>query len=255
MRNELPAYYSGLADFAAVFQRGNPVLIYHKLGPRPTRVRIKGLYLSRSLFRRQLQELHCAGYTNGGLECCAGSPQPKRVVITFDDGYVNVLQHGLAPLAEAGFNAIQFLVVDLLGKCNEWDVPLGEAPEPMMDSGQVREWLAAGHDIGSHTLTHPYLTQVPSARAREEICASRKKLQDLFGRSIDHFCYPYGDWSEAVRDLVIEAGYKTACTTVAGVNTPADSPFTLKRFTARYPTRNLKSLLARWRWRPSRSSQ
>ncbi len=247
MRDELPAYYSRLVEFAAVFQYGNPVLTYHKLGPRPVRARIKGLYLSQSLFRRQLEELHNAGYTTGRLECCAGPPQPKRVAITFDDGYVNVLRYGLAPLASAGFQAIQFLVANLLGKTNEWDIALGEAPEPMMDTAQVRDWLAAGHNIGSHTLTHPYLTQIPKDQARQEIVASRKKLEDLFARPIEHFCYPYGDWDNAVRDLVIDAGYKTACTTIPGVNTPRDSPFALKRFTARYPTRSLKAIWARLR--------
>jgi len=170
-------------------------------------------------------------------------------VLTFDDGYVNVLRYGLEPLASTGFKAIQFLVADLLGSCNQWDVPQGEAAEPMMDPVQIREWLAAGHDIGSHTLTHPHLTQLPPALAREEITASRKKLEDLFGRAIEHFCYPYGDWNEAVRDVVAAAGYKTACTTDCGVNKATDSPFALKRFTARYPSRNLKSLWSRVRSR------
>jgi peptidoglycan/xylan/chitin deacetylase (PgdA/CDA1 family) len=245
MSPELPAYYSSLMPFQDVFEQGNPILTYHKLGPRPGRVRIKGLYVSASLFSKQLRELARAGYGSGSLESCAGPAQAKRVVITFDDGYVNVLQHGLRPLAENRFRAIQFLVADLLGQHNRWDTAQGEAPEPMMDSAQVREWLAAGHDIGSHTLTHPFLTQLQPKQAKEEIQASRKKLEDLFGRPIEHFCYPYGDWNESVRDLVIAAGYKTACTTDAGVNTAADSPFSLKRFTARYPSRTWKNLLPR----------
>lgn len=247
MSPELPAYYSSLAPFRAIFGQGNPILTYHKLGPRPGRVRIKGLYVSTSLFRRQLRELAAAGFRTGNLGQFAGTRQQDRLVITFDDGYVNVLRHGLGPLAESGFGAVQFLVADLLGQQNHWDVPLGEAPEPMMDEEQVRDWLAAGHQIGSHTLTHPFLTQLPTARAKEEISASRKKLEDLFGRPVEHFCYPYGDWNETVRDLVIDAGYKTACTTEAGVNTPADSAFALKRFTARYPSRNLKAIRARVR--------
>jgi peptidoglycan/xylan/chitin deacetylase (PgdA/CDA1 family) len=117
----------------------------------------------------------------------------------------------------------------------------------MMDAAQVRDWLAARHDIGSHTLSHPYLTKLPPAQAREEITASRKKLEDLFGRPVTHFCYPYGDWNEAVRDLVQAAGYKTACTTDPGVNGPGDSPFLLKRFTARYPSWNVRALWSRLR--------
>lgn len=250
MTVEFPAYYTALAPFRGVFAQGNPILTYHKLGPRPQPVRIKGLYLSADLFARQLRELREAGFASGALTECAG-PRTGRAVITFDDGYVNVLRHGLRPLAEARFTAIQFLVADLLGRCNEWDVPLGEAPEPMMDAAQVRGWLAAGHEIGSHTLTHPRLTKLPREKAREEITASKQKLEDLFGRPVAHFCYPYGDWNPAVGDLVAAAGYRTACTTESGINTPATDPFALRRFTARYRSRNWQEvrawLAAQWR--------
>jgi peptidoglycan/xylan/chitin deacetylase (PgdA/CDA1 family) len=112
----------------------------------------------------------------------------------------------------------------------------------LMDAAQVRDWLAAGHAIGSHSLTHARLTRLTVRDAREEIFASRKKLEDTFGVTVEHFCYPYGDWSEAVRDLVIEAGYRTACTTEFGVNTPATPPYALRRITVRRPTRTFRTL-------------
>jgi peptidoglycan/xylan/chitin deacetylase (PgdA/CDA1 family) len=244
MSCSLPEYYTSLAPFGELFASGNPALTYHKLGPRPRGARIKGLYLSAGLFRRQLAELRAAGFTSGSLVNCAGPRTDHHVVITFDDGYVNALRHGLEPLRETGFKAINFLVAGLLGKRSEWDIAAAAAPEPLMDAAQVREWLAAGHDIGSHSLTHPFLTRVPTDRGCEEIFASKKKLEDLFGRAVEHFCYPYGDWNEAVRDLVAEAGYRTACTTEFGVNDAGTSPFALKRITARYRS---------WNWKEARA--
>lgn len=243
----LPNYYTALRLFRDLFQTGVPVLTYHKLGPRPSRVRIKGLYLGAPLFARQLAELRTAGFRSVRL---GDIPQPTggglpRVALTFDDGFRNVLEHGLAPLAQNRFCAIQFLVADQLGKTNEWELALGEAPEPLMDVAQVREWLASGHEIGSHTRTHPFLTRISRSQAREEIRASKRLLEDLFGAPVEHFCYPYGDWNEAVRGLVIEAGYRTACTTDFGVNPPDSNPFALKRITARYPSRNWKAVKAR----------
>lgn len=250
MNPELPEYYNSLEPFQELFQQGNPVLTYHKLGPRPKCARLKGLYLSTALFRRQLEELRAADFTSGSLAECAGPRTGRRIVLTFDDGHVNVLRHGIEPLCKTRFTAMQFLAADLLGKRNEWDIAVGEAPEPIMDTVQVREWLAAGHDIGSHTRTHPYLTRLPAVKAREEIAASKKKLEDLFGRQIEHFCYPYGDWNPTVRDLVIEAGYHTACTTKFGVNDAGTSPFALKRIMTRYRSRNWKEakgwLAERW---------
>jgi peptidoglycan/xylan/chitin deacetylase (PgdA/CDA1 family) len=240
-------YYHSLTPFRKLFQTGVPVLTYHKVGPRPPGVRLKGLYVSARLFARQMDELQQADFEAPPFGDAVRAPHARaaRIALTFDDGFQNVFTHALVPLARNRFYAIQFLVADLLGQSNEWEQHEGEVREPLMDAPQVREWLAAGHEIGSHTLTHPHLTQLPPGQAREEIFASKKKLEDLFGRPIRHFCYPYGDWNEVIRELVQEAGYETACTTGPGVNTAADSSFALKRFTARYPSRNLKAIWSR----------
>jgi peptidoglycan/xylan/chitin deacetylase (PgdA/CDA1 family) len=243
----VPTYYHSLSPFRDIFRTGTPALTYHKLGPRPPGARLKGLYVGEQLFRQQLEELREAGFTTPPLsEMFPVRPQPRKTIaLTFDDGFSNVLRYGLQPLAENNFHAIQFVVADRIGKTNEWDRAAGEAQEPLMDLSQVREWLAAGHEIGSHTCTHPSLTRISPSQAREEIFSSKRKLEDLFGRAVEHFCYPYGDWNENIRDLVAEAGYKTAFTTVSGINTPTDPAFALKRFTARYPSRNLKAIWAR----------
>lgn len=250
----VPPYFTSLKPFTGMFAAGMPWLMYHKLGPRPRGVRLKGLYVSRSLFERQLSELHAAGFTTpayGPPPSYEGNPG-RRIALTFDDGFANVFQHGLEPLARHGFHAIEFLTVGLIGGWNEWEILEGEARQSMMDGTQIKEWLAVGHEIGSHTITHPFLTRINLNKAREEIFASKKKLEDRFGRPVRHFCYPYGDWNPAVRDLVIEAGYETACTTEFGVNTKATPLFELKRILARYQSISFKAIkerLARARFR------
>ena len=246
MSAALPEYFSSLAPFRELFLSGVPVLTYHKLGPRPRGVRLKGLYVSAGLFVRQLAELRHEGFRSARLHEIAGCAdnRERRIVLTFDDGFTSALRHGLEPLAAHGFQAIQFLVSGLLGRTSEWQVPEGEVLEPLMDASQIREWLAAGHEIGAHTVTHPRLTCLPLTQAREEIAASKKQLEDTFGATIRHFCYPYGDWNPAVRDVVAESGYETACTVDSGVNTARTSRLELRRLTARYRSRNLKNMLA-----------
>jgi peptidoglycan/xylan/chitin deacetylase (PgdA/CDA1 family) len=247
MNATFPAYYTTLKPFSDLFATGLPVLMYHKLGPRPARVRLKGLYVGSRLFERQLAELKQAGFATAAYGLPEGGGNPgKRVALTFDDGFANVLRHGMEPLARHGFRAIQFLVADRLGGLNEWEVEQGEAPERLMDVAQIKEWLAAGHEIGCHTLTHPFLTRISRLQAREEISASKKKLEDCFGLAIRHFCYPYGDWNPAVRDLVREAGFETACTTEFGVNTGVTPAFELKRITARHQSISFKALKERF---------
>ena len=240
-----PLYYSTLAPFRALFASGIPLLTWHKIGPRPRGARLKGLYVSAELFARQLDELKAEGFNSispGELPSQAGNTA-RQIVLTFDDGFRNVWEHALPRLRERQFRAIQFLVADRLGQHNEWDAAAGEVPEPLMDAAQVRDWLAAGNWIGSHTLTHPFLTQLAPAAAREEITASKRRLENLFGVAVEHFCYPYGDWNERVRDLVMEAGYRTACTTQFGFSTPETHRFELPRLTARYPSRKLKNVV------------
>ncbi|HVV00691.1 MAG TPA: polysaccharide deacetylase family protein [Verrucomicrobiae bacterium] len=249
--DRLPACYSRLGPFRELFETARPILMYHHVGPRPRGARLKGLYVSPRLFKIQIEELARAGFktppfaeclTNGSAISTPTATRPPRdIFLTFDDGFVDVFDHALPVLDEHGFSAIQFVLPDLLGKTNEWQERQGDVSHPLMDAAQVREWLAAGQEIGSHSLTHPWLTRIPIAGAREEIFASKKKLEDLFGRRVDHFCYPYGDCNEAIRDLAREAGYRTACTTRRGINEPPLDPFSLNRFTARYPSRSWKS--------------
>lgn len=249
MANKLS--YSALRDHAALFSQGLPIFTYHKVGPRPPGVKWRSLYVSPRLFARQMDELAAAGFHTarlGEARPAVGNPA-RKFAVTFDDGYVNVLTHAAPVLARHGFTAIQFIVAGEIGGRNSWDVAAGEQAAPLMDAAQIRDWLAAGHELGSHTVSHPRLTQISKDRQREEVFASKRRLEDRFGLPVRHFCHPYGDWNEAVRDLVVEAGYETACTHLeSGVNTAATPDHALLRIEARYPRRNL-----RWVWRFLRS--
>jgi peptidoglycan/xylan/chitin deacetylase (PgdA/CDA1 family) len=243
MQGSWPENYHTLKPFRELFGTGVPILMYHKIAPRPRRVRLKGLYVAPTHFAKQLTELRSHGFVScNPIEAMQDGNGSPRIVLSFDDGFRNVFQNALGPLNDGGWKALQFLVPNCIGKLNEWDLREGEAPEMLMDVQEVRDWIAAGHMIGSHSLTHARLTRLTVRDAREEIFASKKKLEDTFGVAVEHFCYPYGDWNEGVRDLVSEAGYRTACTTQFGVNTPGTPAFVLHRIAVRHPTRNLRAL-------------
>jgi hypothetical protein len=54
-------------------------------------------------------------------------------------------------------------------------------------------------------------------------------LEDVLGREVFHFAYPFGSWSPIARDAVIEAGYKGACSTMSGLNRKGEDLFLLRR--------------------------
>src|SRR5947208_3254568 len=93
-------YYHSLRPFKALFSTGLPILTSHKLGPRPRQTRLKGLYLSQRLFVRQLAELRQAGFQSislGQWQSRANITN-RQIVLTFDDGFRNVMEFGLGPL-------------------------------------------------------------------------------------------------------------------------------------------------------------
>ena len=130
------------------------------------------------------------------------------VGITFDDGYVNVLEAALPELLRYGFTASMFVISDRLGGSNEWD----EGPAwPLMSADQVRELAAAGMEVGSHSATHARLAGINAGQLEAEVRDSKASIGELVGVPIRGFAYPYGSMDAAARHAVRDAGYDYAC--------------------------------------------
>ena len=193
-----------------------PILTYHNIGTAPPATTHRGLYLAPERFRDQLRVLAAHGYRgvsmSEGLAHLRGERSDKVAILTFDDGYADNLEAAAPLLRERGFGATCYLVADRIGGFNAWDSELLGVKKPLMDLGGIRDWIAMGMAVGSHTRTHPRLSRLPRAQMREEVFASKAALEDRLGLPVDHFCYPYGDYDEACVDAVREAGYATAVT-------------------------------------------
>ena len=143
--------------------------------------------------------------------------QRGLVGITFDDGYVNVLEAALPELQRHGFGATAYIISGRLGGTNEWDA--GPA-WPLMSASEVGKLAAAGVEIGSHGVTHTRLAGANAEQLTAEVGASRAALAELVGAEIRGFAYPYGSMDTAARRAVRAAGYDYACaveTSVADV--------------------------------------
>jgi peptidoglycan/xylan/chitin deacetylase (PgdA/CDA1 family) len=137
----------------------------------------------------------------------AGNPR-GLVGITFDDGYLNVLEAAVPELRRHGFTATMFIVSGRLGGSNEWD----EGPRwPLMSAAQVREVAAAGMEIGSHSTSHVRLAGLDAGQLKAQVGESRASLADLTGTPVRGFAYPYGSMDAAARSAVRDAGYDYAC--------------------------------------------
>ncbi len=149
----------------------------------------------------------------------AGAP----FALTFDDGGVSATEVVADILAERAWRAQFFIVTGFLGM-----------PGFVSASG-LRALKAAGHEIGTHTVTHPeQLHAKPYRRIRREWSDSRARLEDVLGAPVTSGSVPGGQCSRAVRAAAIEAGLETLMTSEPTTRGADCEPLTVRgRFAVR----------------------
>lgn len=196
-----------------------PILVYHQIAEAPPKGSspFRGLYVAPAAFARQMAWLKRLGYTgvsmSGLLPYLRGERSGKVVGITFDDGYRNNLTQALPVLVKQGFSSTCYAVSGLLGKTNIWDGGIGIPQTPLMDEAEIRQWVAGGQEIGSHTHSHVNLMETDEPGCREEMVLGKTGLEAVLARPVEHFCYPYGHYEARHVELVRELGFATATTT------------------------------------------
>ena len=220
-----------------------PILMYHQIDAIPPKVDARGvrakhrsLIVSPSSFARQMWLLKMLGYRGvsmGELMPYLRCDKSGKVVgITFDDGYQNNLIHALPVLQKYGFTSTCYAVSSLAGNTNSWDAAdpqSGVKAKPLMTAAQMRQWIAGGQEIGSHTQHHVNLKHIDDATALAEISNSKEELEAMTGVACEHFCYPYGQYDSRHVLMARNAGYLTATTTAHGVAQASDSLLELPR--------------------------
>lgn len=153
----------------------------------------------------------------------SGSAGDEALAVTFDDGYLDNYEFALPACVERGVPATLFVAWDALGS------PSFRGGLPMMTRAQVRELAALpGITIGSHTLSHPKLSRLAPEAQLREVRDSKATLEDWIGKSVDTFCYPFGDYAPETVELVRASGYRFAVTTRVGAFR-AERPFEIPR--------------------------
>ena len=138
----------------------------------------------------------------------------KQIIITFDDGYKDLILNSLPLLKKYNFKAICFIVSDLIGKTNKWDEDdVKVAKKKLMSTSEIKLWIKNGMKIGSHSKNHRKLTIIKKDEMTQEISNSKFDLESLTKTKIDVFCYPYGIYDKKVIDEV-KKNYKFALTTI-----------------------------------------
>ena len=108
-------------------------------------------------------------------------------------------------------------------------------PMPMMQPEQLRQLRRLGMDVGAHTVSHPILARLAPAAAREEIAASKARLEEILREPVTLFAYPNGvpdhDYAAEHAAMVRECGFAAAVSTAWGSATRDTDRYQLPRFT------------------------
>jgi len=102
----------------------------------------------------------------------------------------------------------------------------------MLDWNQVRLMQAGGTSFGAHTMTHPCVAQVETAKLEQELSASRRLLEAGLGTPAEDFAYPFGKISDCLATgdgYLAQCGYRSAVTTVEGISTAGADLMRLNR--------------------------
>jgi peptidoglycan/xylan/chitin deacetylase (PgdA/CDA1 family) len=195
------------------------VLGYHGVADCRRRDDLSLLQVSPARFRKQIEALLSSGFsflTMAELarraDGCA--PAPGLAAITFDDGLRNNHAVALPILREYGIPATVYVTIGFIGGVSPWIGARGDGA--MMREPELRELVAAGWELGAHTMTHPDLSTLDYEACRREIEQSRDELARIAGAPVETFAYPFGRYSPAALAAARDAGLRAAVTTGSG---------------------------------------
>jgi peptidoglycan/xylan/chitin deacetylase (PgdA/CDA1 family) len=193
-------------------------LLLHSISEPLTRAEAS-YYIAPRRFHRLMRWFRATGYqTLTTAEWLQDVLPANRVLLTFDDAYDDLYTNLLPLVIEYHYTPVIYLVVERIGRSNEWDQASGLRARNLLTLDQIREMQSYGVEFGSHSLTHPWLPGVPDAQLRGEVSDSKRRLEDLLGVDVKSFAYPYGGVDRRVRSAVAEAGYRLAFTVIPGRN-------------------------------------
>ena len=213
---------AGRADAAGV-----RILAYHRVSPDRDE-----LAVSPSRFREQMEHLATAGYRVVGVgEAVAALDSAHReptIGLTFDDGYQDVVDHGLPVLVDLGFRATIFVPTGAIDGTHPFS--WYERPPPLLDWATIVDLdRDSTIDFGAHTVSHANLLGLDDTAAEREIAGSKEVLESRLGHRVAAFCYPAGLYGAREQELVRASGYEVAVGAEPGPNGPDSDRLGLRR--------------------------
>ena len=168
-------------------------------------------------FRRQMEWIKESGWRGLNVGEAVRYPAEPSVCITFDDGCETDLIAAAPVVREFGFNATFYLTAGFLGTPG------------YLNTTQVRDLDAQGFQIGCHSMTHPYLSDLTEAELKREVVDAKLQIENIVGHSIEHFSCPGGRYDRRTLQVARLAGFATVANSEFRENSSGTNPYELGR--------------------------
>lgn len=221
-----------VADAKTILARKQvPILCYHQIRNwKPTDGKVgKDYIVEVQNFKDQVKMLADSGYHSilpdqlyAYLNTGAALPT-KPIMFTFDDTDMDQFTVAAPTLKKYGFKAVYFIMTVSIGKKGKF--------VDYMSKEQIKQLSDAGNVIGSHTYDHKNFKKYQGKDWEEQLDKPTKKLEEITGKKMTEFAYPFGLWNaEGIPELK-KRGFRMAFS-LADKRDQNDPLFTVRRIIA-----------------------
>ncbi len=168
-------------------------------------------------FRSHMAWIKESGWRGLNVSEALRYPAAPSVCITFDDGCETDLIAAAPVLREFGCNATFYLTAGFLGTPG------------YLNARQVCDLDAQGFQIGCHSMTHPYLSDLTEPELKREIVDAKLQIEAIVGHPIEHFSCPGGRYDQRTIEMARHAGFVTVTNSQFYSNSSSTSRYELGR--------------------------
>lgn len=212
-----------------------PILMYHQISD-DVHPRYRNYTATVKAFREQMKVLKMLNFEpisfDKLLDCREGKEKLPRkpIIITFDDALEDAIDNSVPILEKFGFTAVYYVTTGYVGTSSDWMIPEVDVVFQVAPWSKIKNLSTMGFELGSHSVTHPHLNEVPAEECLREMTESRQTLENILEHEVRHLAYPHGAFNKTVRDLAYASGYYTATTCEPTFAKLSDDLLSLPRF-------------------------
>jgi len=219
------------ADAAIILSRKQvPVLCYHQVRDwrESDSKTAKDYIIPVNTFKAQIKMLADSGYHSVLPDqvynyLVYGDTLPsKPIMLTFDDTDLDQFTIAAPEMKKYGFKAVYFIMTVSIGKMGKYKY---------MNSEQIKQLSDEGNVIGSHTYDHKNVKKYVAEDWITQLDKPTKRLEEITGKKIEYFAYPFGLWNKAAIPELKKRGFKSAFI-LAESRDENDPLFTIRRIIA-----------------------